>query len=465
MNLSKLFMPVALVAASAFASFAQDHQGFVHEQSSADGYVWPTDTAVLNKLDRWQDQKFGVLFHFGLYSVPGIVESWSICSEDVDWIGRKGNLPYDKYKEWYWNLKDSLNPTEFDPAEWARIMDDAGMKYMIFTTKHHDGFCTFDSKLTDFTIANGPFGSNPKSNMAKEVFDAFRDRGFMAGCYFSKPDWHCEWFWNPNYATPNRRINYKKERHPEWWRNYQEFTAAHLGELLSGEYGKFDILWLDGGWITGDEIGLDSIAAKARAGVHPGLITVDRTIKGKNENYQTPERSIPDKQLAYPWESCITLSNDWGWVPNAPYKSPAKVIALLAEITAKGGCLLLGVGPTPQGTIEPAVEQRLAEVGAWLRKNGEAIYNTRIAKVYNNGKVWFTSSKDGRTLYAIYAAEDGEDMPQTIEWSGNKPKGKMKLLDGGRNLSYKVSADGKVSVKLPKGMKEGPFALKFTLAE
>ena len=465
MKISRLFMMTVLGAAALNASGDDNTvQGFVHQQSEADGYEWPTDRVVLDNLDKWQDQKFGVLFHFGLYSVPGIVESWSICSEDVDWISRKGDLPYDRYKEWYWSLKDSLNPVEFDPAEWSRIMKQGGMKYMIFTTKHHDGFCTFDSKLTDFSIANGPYKDNPRANIAKEVFEAFRNDGFMVGCYFSKPDWHSEWFWNPGYATPTRRINYKKERHPDWWKRYQDFTAGQLGELLGGEYGRFDILWLDGGWITGEEIGLDSIAAAARSSLHPGLITVDRTIKGRNENYQTPERSIPDKQLTYPWESCITLSNDWGWVPNAPYKSANKVIGLLAEITAKGGCMLLGVGPTAQGTIEPAVEERLKEVGAWLSKNEEAIYSTRPTEIYNDGKVWFTASKDGKTLYAIYAASDGDEMPDEIEWHGNIPKGKMVMLDGNKRVKYNVTDDGQVRVKLPKTLAAGPIALKFEMS-
>ncbi len=458
---SKLLLLSAITAGS-LGTRAQEApvQGFVHEQSSADGYVWPTDQAVLDKLDKWQDQKFGVLFHWGLYSVPGIVESWSICSEDVDWIGRKVNLPYDEYKKWYFNLKDSLNPVDFNPEQWADIMDRAGMKYMVFTTKHHDGFCTFDSKLTDFTVAKGPFASNPRKNVAKEVFNAFRDKDFMIGCYFSKPDWHCEWFWNPYFATPNRRINYKKERHPDWWKNYQDFTAGQLGELLGGDYGKFDILWLDGGWITGDDIKLDSILADARGSRHPGLISVDRAIKGRNENYQTPERGIPATQLNYPWESCITLSNDWGWVPNAPFKSPTKVLGLLSEITAKGGCLLLGVGPTAQGLIQPEVEERLTVIGDWLGKNGEAIYSTRTTPFYNDGPVWFTANKDGKTLYAIYALPENEKLPATIEWTGNIPTGKMTLLDGKRKVSYSVK-DGKVTVKLPKGLPDMPVALKF----
>ena len=439
---------------------AQEVQGFVHEQSAASDYVWPTDQQVLDKLDKWQDLKFGVLFHWGLYSVPGIVESWSICSEDEDWIPRDKSMSYEDYKKWYWGLKDKFNPVNFNPEQWADVMEDAGMKYMLFTTKHHDGFCMFDSKYTDFSIANGAFKDNPRNNVAKYVFEAFRQKNFMIGCYFSKPDWHCEWFWNPYYSTPNRRQNYKIEQHKDWWKNYQTFTENQLGELMS-DYGSMDILWLDGGWVTGDDVNLDRVLEKARK-THPGLISVDRSIRGKNENYQTPERSIPATQLNYPWESCITLSNDWGWVPNAPYKSPEKVISILAEIVAKGGCLALGVGPTADGIIEQPVVDRLHKIGEWMRTNGEAIYNTRITPVYNDGKTWFTANKDGETLYAIYAVSDGETLPATIEWKGNLPKGKMTLLQTGKKVKYSCEGD-KVVVKLPEGLKNESLAFKFKL--
>lgn len=439
---------------------AQQVQGFVHEQSKASDYVWPTDPQVLSKLDKWQDQKFGVLFHWGLYSVPGIVESWSICSEDEDWIPRDTTMSYEEYKKWYFGLIDKFNPVNFNPEQWADVMQDAGMKYMVFTTKHHDGFCMFDSKYTDFSIAHGAFKDNPKKNVAYYVFDAFRKKGFMMGCYFSKPDWHCEWFWNPYYATPNRRQNYKIDQHPDWWKNYQQFTENQLNELMS-DYGSFDILWLDGGWVTGDDINLDRVLEKARQ-KHPGLIAVDRSIRGKNENYQTPERGIPETQLNYPWESCITLSNDWGWVPNSPYKSPEKVIAMLAEIVAKGGCFLLGVGPTPDGIIEQPVVERLHKVGEWLRKNGEAIYNTRITPNYNDGKTWFTANKDGKTLYAIYTPSDGETLPETITWKGNLPKGKIVLLANGKKVKYHTEGE-QVTITLPKGLADGPLAFRFEL--
>lgn len=127
---------------------AQKVQGYVHQQSASADYVWPIDARILQNLDNWQDRKFGVLFHWGIYSVPGIVESWSICSEDVDWITRPEEMTYEEYKQWYFGLKDQFNPVRFNPDQWAEIMHDAGMKYVIFTTKHHDGFCMFDSRYT-----------------------------------------------------------------------------------------------------------------------------------------------------------------------------------------------------------------------------------------------------------------------------------------------------------------------------
>ncbi len=432
-----------------FTTLIYSQQGFVHEQSQ--GYVWPEEENVLEKLDEWQDQKFGVLFHWGLYSVPGIVESWSICSEDVDWIPRDSTMSYVDYKKWYWGLSEKFNPVNFDPNQWSDVMEKAGMKYAIFTTKHHDGFNMFDTKQTNFSIANGPFKNHPKADVAKYVFDAFREKNFMVGAYFSKPDWHSQYYWWDYFATPNRNVNYKIERHPERWEKFKDFTFNQIEELMSN-YGKLDILWLDGGWVAPgrQDIDMDKIATMTRQH-QSDIMIVDRTIRGKYENYQTPERSIPADQLPFPWESCIPLSSDWGWIPDAKFKTPSEVIALLIEVTAKGGNLLLGVGPTPDGIIQPEVETILSEVGSWLKDNGKGIYNTRITENYNSNNVWFTADKDKKTIYALYIPSEESGYPSYIEWEGNNPikGGKVTLLQNGKRVKWDTK-NNKTRITLPK---------------
>lgn len=204
----KLLLAFTLFLAFAFNMKAQ----YVHERS--DQYTPPEDSLVIQKLHHWQDQKFGMLIHWGLYSVAGIVESWSICSEEADWIPRDSTMAYEDYKKWYWGLKDSFNPTRFDPEQWAQAAKSAGMRYAIFTTKHHDGFNMFNTAFSDFSIAKGPFQTDPRADVAKYVFEAFRNNDLMVGAYFSKPDWHSEYYWWPRYATPRRTQNYNIDKNP-----------------------------------------------------------------------------------------------------------------------------------------------------------------------------------------------------------------------------------------------------------
>ncbi|MCC8113323.1 MAG: alpha-L-fucosidase [Bacteroidales bacterium] len=438
------------------ASLLTHAETYVHDTTD-DPYQWPTDPAVLNHLHDWQQLKFGVLIHWGLYSQAGICESWPICSED--WITRPAGFSYDGFKQWYWGLSRDFCPTDFDASQWAQACADAGMRYVIFTTKHHDGFCLYPTAYTDFSIAHGPFARDARVDAVGQVFDAFRAKDFMIGAYFSKPDWHCQWYWNPYYATPNRRQNYKREQHPDWWERYRLYTQAQLDEITQ-RYAPLDILWLDGGWVSGDEIGLDSILMRARVGEQAGMLSVDRTIGGLNENYQTPEQTIPREQLPHPWESCISLSDDWGWTPNARFKSPQRIINSLAEIVAKGGSLVLGVGPTPQGLIQPEVVDILKEIGAWLAVNGEAIYGTVPTEVYQSGDIFFTAAPDGSALYAIYAHPEGEPMPAQLSWEGNAPAGSVTLLSTGQAL--RASTTGSTTtITLPRHLPAAPLALRF----
>ncbi len=454
-------IPLLFILSCCFqTSYAQ--QDNVHQQSSV--YAPPDDPLVIEKLDEWQDQKFGIIIHWGLYAVAGIIESWELCSED--WINRPDSLSYCEYKEWYWGLKDSFNPVNFDPDQWAKAAKDAGMRYLVFTTKHHDGFAMFDTQQSDFNIATGPFASHPKANVARHVFEAFRNEDFMIGAYFSKPDWHSEYYWWPKYATPDRNNNYDIRKYPERWDNFKKFTFDQISELMH-DYGQIDILWLDGGWVRpletvndevrswgaripewSQDIDMPAISKMAR-NAQPGILFVDRTVHGPYENYQTPERKIPDTQLDHPWESCIPLANNWGYVPGDDLKSATTVIHNLVEIVAKGGSLLLGIGPKPDGTIDEAALQKLEEIGAWMQNNGEAIYNSRTIAHFQDGETFFSQAKDG-TTNAIVRIPEGKNVPKVVEWTGNVPaKGTtMRLLSNNSIVKWKAK-NGKVTVSLP----------------
>jgi alpha-L-fucosidase len=446
--------------------YAVNAQQGVHPQSAT--YEWPADPLVKAKLDKWQDQKFGMIIHWGLYAVPGMIESWALCSED--WIDRDSNTTYDDFKKWYWGLKKDFNPVQFNPDQWAAAGKGAGMRYLVFTTKHHDGFCMFDTKETDFKISNGPFANNPKADVAKYVFDAFRKEGFMIGAYFSKPDWHTEYYWWPKYATANRNNNYDIRKYPWRWDKYKAFTYNQIQELMTN-YGAMDILWLDGGWVRpretvnaevlswgapipewSQDIDMPKIATMARRN-QPGLLMVDRTVHGPYENYQTPEQRIPEKQLSYPWESCMTLANNWGFVNNDQFKSPAKVIHSLIEIVAKGGSLLLGIGPKPDGTLPAEATERLAAIGEWMKLNGDAIYATRTVQHFQDGNTFFTRSKDSATFYALVCIKEGAALTPTIEWKGNLPKKgtKIKLLQTGQPVKWVQEGDV-VKITLPAAL-------------
>ncbi|RZK70710.1 MAG: alpha-L-fucosidase [Pedobacter sp.] len=400
---------------------------YAQEHNMSANYVAPTDVMVQEKLENWQKLKFGLFMHWGTYSQWGVVESWSICPEDEGWTQRKGpyGADYNTYVKAYENLQTTFNPVKFDPEKWVKAAKYAGMKYVVFTTKHHDGFSMFDTKQTDYKITDSktPFSSNPKANITKEIFKAFSKEDFMIGAYFSKPDWHSKNYWWPYFPPKDRNVNYDPAKHPDQWQKFKDFTYNQIGELMT-DYGKVDILWMDGGWVRpkntidttvdwqkaitfNQDIDMPRIAEMARK-KQPGLIMVDRTVAGPYENYTTPEQQVLEKPLDHPWESCITMGNSWSYVPGDKYKSANEIVTLLIKIVSRGGNLLMNIGPGPDGDWDPVAYSRLQEIGSWIKVNGEGIYNSTSVAPYSEGNTYYTKADKSNTIYAFVTSDKDE---------------------------------------------------------
>ncbi len=441
----------------------------VNAQHEGQTYIPDPDVRIQQRIGEWQDIKFGLLMHWGPYSQWGIVESWSICPEDEGWCIPDTVKDYFAYKKRYESLGQTFNPVKFDPEKWAKAAKDAGMKYVVFTTKHHDGFCMFDSKYTDYKITGKdcPFHTNPKADITKEIFNAFRNQGLWVGAYFSKPDWHSPDYWWPQFPPLDRNVNYDPSMYPERWNSFVNFTHNQVMELCTN-YGKIDLLWFDGGWVQkhadagiaphvpgfrvkkiyNQDIKMDELVTKIRS-KQPYAIVVDRAVEGKNQNYLTPENMVPEKMLPYPWESCIIMGGGWSYSFNAKMRPSREMIHMLSDIVAKGGNLLLNIGPGPDGTWYDEAYNRLSEMGAWLKINGDAIYNTRPIAPYMDGKLRFTQGKDG-AAYIIYLLAENEKLPSEIQVNGFVPqKGANITMQGKRGGSFKwktVGSGFKISV-------------------
>lgn len=445
----------------------------VHEDER---YVPETDPLVLNKIEEWQDFKFGLLMHWGAYSQWGIVESWSLCPEDYGWCERKkGENPMDyyAYKKEYENLISTFNPTAFNPGKWAKAAKSAGMKYVVFTTKHHDGFCMFDTQFTDYKVTGSacPFHSDKRSNITKEIFDAFRNEGLWTGAYFSKPDWHHENYWDPYFPPFDRNVNYDPKLYPEKWEKYVQFTHNQLLELAT-DYGRLDILWLDGGWVkkrsdemvqsgyqgkfdeagpegfikhrmVSQDIRMDEIVSKLRT-KQPGLIVVDRAVYGINQNYLTPENRVPEKALPYPWESCIISGGGWSHTPNATYMSGREGIHLLIDIVAKGGNLLLNIAPTPEGTFQQGAYDLLAEYADWMKVNGPAIYSSTAIAPYKENNIAMVKNAGGGMAFFYLAEKTDDRLPAEIVITSHQPteRATIKLLGNKDSLDWVNEGEG-----------------------
>ena len=441
----------------------------VHDYSKEDSYVIPKEPQVREKLEWFMDQKLALMMHWGPYSQPGLVESWALIDEDESWSRNEVDWTQDidSFKETYVHLNETFNPIRFEPEKWARFAKETGFRYLIFTTKHHDGFCMWDTQTTDYKITadDCPFHSDPRADIVRHVFDAFRAEGLGIAAYFSKADWHTPYYWKEGalHGFTRRGPSYIPSEDPETWEAFVQYTHAQLRELAD-DYGPLDILWLDAGWVRASndqDIRLGEIVDELRTR-WPGLISADRTVGGPYENYITPEQCIPEEPLFVPWESCITMGSAFSFRYEDTYKSARTVAGLLLQIISKGGNLALNVAPQPDGRLSRQAMVHLKEFGMWLNTHAEGIFETRPVAPYASGPFYFTRNRKTGRVYAFRFFEDaGEPVDPVIQIPYNGSVSEICLLETGEVLAFQKH-DSFITIEVPS-FPQTPFTLTFRI--
>jgi len=359
---------------------------------------------------KWfREARFGMFIHWGLYAIPSRGE----------WVRSQECMSQDEYMRYF----HEFDAKEYNPGEWAALAKKAGMKYAVLTAKHHDGFCLWDTKLTDFKSTNTP----AKRDFVREYLEAFREAGIKVGLYFSLIDWqHTDFPHHGDWHHPCRNDTAQGNDGRDFDR-YLEFMHGQIRELLT-DYGKLDIMWFDFsyGEMSGKKWKADEIMRMART-LQPHLIIDDR-LEGSGESSGTilsanpsdmagdfacPEQMIPPSGIrnelgeSVPWEACITLNKNWGYhAADRHWKNASMVIRMLVECVSKNGNLLLNVGPDAKGRIPQASIEILEEVGHWMADNGESVYGCGIASFEK--PEWGRFTQKGNLLYAhIYEPQAG----------------------------------------------------------
>jgi alpha-L-fucosidase len=381
--------------------------------------VFAQQTANLAERERWfSGLGFGMFIHWSIDSQLGAVISHSLAGADT------------KYRNKFFDeLPKTFNPVRFNPTEWATLAKLAGMKYVVFTAKHHSGFCMFRTASTPFSIINTPF----KKDITREVLDAFRKQGIAVGLYFSPEDFY---FLNKT-KVPIGRLQHTLH-YPVNNPDLMEYDKSQLRELLT-HYGKIDILFLDG----------------PAEGLKEYCWSLQPDIVVTRGQMTTPEQKIPDAVIPAPWESCLTMGTDWQYKPtNDLFKSGTELINMLIETRAKGGNLLLNIGPRPDGTIRNEEESLLREIALWNFANSEAIQDVMPAKKTRDGNIWYTTSEGGETIFAFITntawnyGERKEIVLSSVE--GDQGTAVSVLGYDSKLLEYQQNFDASVKVEAGK---------------
>ena len=355
------------------------------------------------RVEWFKDQALGMFVHWSIDTQLGSVISHSLAGASADYIQR-----------YIHQLPATFYPKKFDPEDWARLAKVAGMKYVVFTTKHHSGFCMFETQTTDFNSLNTPYGQD----ITAQIVTAFRKHGVAVGFYFSPDD-----FWLL-YRQGHDISRMRAEANPLNNEQLMAHNKAQVRELLSN-YGPIDMIFFDG-----VAEGLKQLAWE----LQPDIL-VTRGDMG------TPEQQIPDQPMPGPWEACFTLGTQWNYKPtNETYKSGSRLIEMLIETRAKGGNLLLNVGPKPDGEIPIEQEDRIREMALWNFVNHECVYNIRPCSIIREGNIWYTKAASEDTIYAIITGVHwprGQRMTFTLRQVRATDKTEVAVLgQSGRVLEY-----------------------------
>jgi alpha-L-fucosidase len=348
-------------------------------------------TSQEDKMDWWREARFGLFIHWGLYAQPAGEWKGEEIAGISEWIMARAKIPVKEYEK----LASTFNPVKYDADQWVRLAKEAGMKYIVITSKHHDGFAMFHSKASAYNILDAtPFGRDP----LKELADACEKHGLRLGFYYSQAqDWHEPGgtYWNIESGEPHWDPDLERDS----LMNYIKGKAVPQVKEILENYGGLDILW----WDT--PRGMTEEAAQALQDVaddYPAMLTNNRLYRPWPGDFTTPEQHVPPTGLDYDWEVCMTMNTSWGYKHyDHNWKSSETLVRMLVDIASKGGNLLLNVGPTAEGLIpEPSVE-RLQAMGKWMDVHGESIYGTSASPFFKLtwGRCTQRVEEDGTILY------------------------------------------------------------------
>jgi alpha-L-fucosidase len=389
-------------------------------------FVLASSAAGPEDRQRYFAHRFGMFIHWGPYSQASVEASWPIMRPNPKAINFITEPDYRR-------LAETFNPVKFDPKAWIRLAKAAGQRYMVLTSKHHDGFCMFDSAYTRYKITNTPY----KKDIIAQLAQACREEGLPFGFYYSPPDMD-----HPGFRDTSKpaSANWQGEPWRAEWFLYLDYMEAQLRELLT-RYGDILVVWFDG---LSNQEKYDGLRFhKLVRELQPGAVINNRI--GLPGDFDTPEQFVPKSASAAsrPWETCMTINRTWAYNRHdTNYKSATELIRTLIDVASKGGNFLLNVGPTPEGTIQPEFVERLTAIGEWMKVNGEAIYGTTCGPLQD--LPFGRTTARGRTVYLhVFDWPAGR-----LELTGLPRVASVRLLPGNRPLKF-TPAGGRLTIEVP----------------